>query len=475
MASTSSSPFQTDIAAGKSCAAYASSTDFTCDCTRSVMCSRPRISLSGWKSLSSAATRLPMFLARSPIRSRSVATRNAPTISRRSTAIGWRRAMVSTARSSITRCRLSISASAATTRLPSATSRRISASTDSTIMRSARPPISATSRVNSCRSLSNALAVCSEAMLLSSAEPAGDVVLGTSIARRGEYLVSFAEFDQLAEVHEGGLVRDARGLLHVVGDDVDCVVLRQFLDQFLDLGGRTRIERRAWLIEQNNLGPNGDGAGDAKPLLLAAGQAESAGVELVLDLVPQRAAAQRLFDTAVHLGSGNLFVEPPPERDVLVDRHRKRRRFLKHHADPGAQQIEIEFGIKHAGGIQHDLTGRALAGIEIIHAIEDPQQRRLAAAGRSDEGGDAIGAECEIDVLQRVVFAVIEIQVAHRDFGACFGQHRHRGRRPPRSIRAYRELTHCLVLSAPRMRAPIFRASTVRVMLKAPLQGSCFQ
>src|SRR5213075_3195581 len=62
------------------------------------MCSRPRISLSGWKSLSSAATRLPMFLARSPIRSRSMATRMAPTISRRSTAIGWRRAVLTIAR-----------------------------------------------------------------------------------------------------------------------------------------------------------------------------------------------------------------------------------------------------------------------------------------------------------------------------------------------------------------------------------------
>ncbi len=35
------------------------------------------------------------------MRSRSVATRSAPTISRKSTAIGWRLAMVSTARSSI--------------------------------------------------------------------------------------------------------------------------------------------------------------------------------------------------------------------------------------------------------------------------------------------------------------------------------------------------------------------------------------
>src|SRR5271155_2233352 len=146
--------------------------------------------------------------------------------------------MVNTARSSITRCKLSISASATTTRLPSATSRRISASTDSTIMRSARPPISATSRVNSCRSLSNALAVCSETMFPSSAEPAGNVVLGPSIARRGEDLVGFVEFDKLTEIHEGGLFRDPRGLLHIMGDNGDRVVLRQFLDQFLDLGGR---------------------------------------------------------------------------------------------------------------------------------------------------------------------------------------------------------------------------------------------
>src|SRR5712672_2215741 len=254
-----------------------------------------------------------MFLARSPIRSRSVATRMALTISRKSTAIGWRRAMVSTARSSITRCRLSISTSETTTRLPSATSRRISASTDSTIMRSARPPISATSRVNSCRSLSNALAVCSEAMFFSSAEPAGDVVLGTSVARRGEKLAGLVEFDQLPQIHEGGLVRDARRLLHVMGDDGDGVVLRQFLDQFLDLGGRDRIERRARLVEQDHLGPHRDRAGDAKPLLLAAGQAQAGGVQLVLDLVPQRAAAQRLLHPVIHLGFGDLLVEADAE------------------------------------------------------------------------------------------------------------------------------------------------------------------
>src|SRR5580704_14183308 len=281
------------------------------------MCSRPRISFRGWKSLSSAATRLPMFLARSPIRSRSVATRMAPTISRRSIAIGCRRAMVNTARSSITRCRLSISASAATTRWPSAISRRISASTESTIMRSARPPISATSRVNSCRSLSNALAVCSEAMSLSSAEPAGDVVLGASIARRGEDLVGVVEFDQLTKIHERGLVRDPRGLLHVMGDDGDGVVLGQFLDQLLDLGGRDRVERRTRFVEQDHLGPHRDGAGDAEALLLAAGQAQPVGTELVLDLLPQRRAPQRGLDPAVELGFRQPLIEPNAEGDIL--------------------------------------------------------------------------------------------------------------------------------------------------------------
>ena len=45
----------------------------------------------------------------------------------------------------------------------------------------------------------------------------------------------------------------------------------------------------------------------------------------------------------------------------------------------------------------------------------------FAAAGRPDEGGDAIGAEREIDVLQRMVFAVIEIQVARGDLGPRLG------------------------------------------------------
>src|SRR5271165_304316 len=59
--------------------------------------------------------RLAMFLARSPTRSRSPATRMAPMSSLRSIATGWRRAMVITAKSSISRCRTSSRRSVSTT------------------------------------------------------------------------------------------------------------------------------------------------------------------------------------------------------------------------------------------------------------------------------------------------------------------------------------------------------------------------
>src|SRR5580700_5569828 len=200
------------------------------------------------------------------------------------------------------------------TRSPSSRSRSASAPTASLICRSTSPPISATLRVMSCRSTSNALAVWSalveySVMVLSlrSAEASRDIVLRTLIVRRSEHFAGRVEFDQLAEIHEGGELRDARRLLHVVGDDHDGVVVGQFVDQLFDLGGGDRVERRARLVEQDHLRPHRDGAGDAQALLLAAGEALAVGVELVLDLVPQRGAAQRDFDAVVDLRLCQLF------------------------------------------------------------------------------------------------------------------------------------------------------------------------
>ena len=93
-----------------------------------------------------------------------------------------------------------------------------------------------------------------------------------------------------------GVVGDAGGLLHVVGDDDDRVLGLQLVDQVLDRRGRDRVERRARLVHQQHLRLDGDRAGDAEPLLLATGEAHAGLVEPVLDLVPEVRAAQRLLD-----------------------------------------------------------------------------------------------------------------------------------------------------------------------------------
>src|ERR1700727_417533 len=97
---------------------------------------------------------------------------------------------------------------------------------------------------------------------LRSAEAAGDVILRALLARRSEYFAGFVEFDELAQIHEGGELRYARRLLHVVRHDGDRVVLGEFVDELFDLGGRNGIERRAGFVEQDYFRPDRYGAGD---------------------------------------------------------------------------------------------------------------------------------------------------------------------------------------------------------------------
>src|SRR5579863_9406419 len=247
------------------------------------------------------------------------------------------------------------------------------------------------------------------------AESAGDVILRALIVRRGEYFAGRIVVDQLTEIHEGGELRYPRRLLHVVSNDRDRIVVSQLVDQFLDLSGRNRIERRAGLIEQDHFGTHGDGAGDAQPLLLTAGQALSVGGELILDLFPQRRAPQRRFHAAIELGFRQTLVQPDAEGDVLVDRHRERRGLLKHHADARAQQIEVLLRRQNIDAVEQHFAGRMLMRIKIVHSVEHAQQGRFAAAGGADEGGDLVHIKRQADRLERPRVAIEEIQIADRD------------------------------------------------------------
>ena len=112
------------------------------------------------------------------------------------------------------------------------------------------------------------------------------------------------------------------------------------------------------------------------------------------------------------------------ERDVVVDRHRERRGLLEHHADPGAQRIQVDAGVDDVLAVHHHLAGGALSRIQVVHAVQHAQQRRFAAAGRADHAGHLPVRQIEADLLQRPVAAVEEIQVADGDARLIRSPHR---------------------------------------------------
>src|SRR4030095_11964113 len=100
-----------------------------------------------------------------------------------------------------------------------------------------------------------------------SAKAARDVVLRVLLLRFQEDLVGLSEFDQLTQVHVPGEIGHSGRLLHVVGDDRNRILFLELADELLDLRSRDWIERGRWLVEQQHFGLDGDGAGDAQPLL----------------------------------------------------------------------------------------------------------------------------------------------------------------------------------------------------------------
>jgi len=135
-----------------------------------------------------------------------------------------------------------------------------------------------------------------------SAEPAGDIVLGQPVPGVGEDPLGRADLDQVAEVEVGGALRYPRGLLHGMGDDDDRVLQPQFIDQVLDPGGGDRVEGRAGLVHQDDFGADGDGPGDAQPLLLSARQSGPRFMQAVLHFFPQPRLVERDLDDLLELG-----------------------------------------------------------------------------------------------------------------------------------------------------------------------------
>ena len=198
-------------------------------------------------------------------------------------------------------------------------------------------------------------------------------------------------------------------------DDDDGEIFLQFGDQLLDAHGGDGIESRAGFVHEQHFRTVGDGAGDAKALHLSAGQPERALVQAVFHFLPQRGAAQAALHRLVEHGSLAHAGDAQAVDDVFVDGFGEGIRFLEDHADKSAQGDDFDRRIPDAAAGKLDVAGVTDAVDQLVHAVEIAQQSRFAAAGRSDERGDLALGNVEGDVLQRLLFAVEEIEAVHRD------------------------------------------------------------
>ena len=96
---------------------------------------------------------------------------------------------------------------------------------------------------------------------------------------------------------------------------------------------------------------------------------------------------------------------------VVVDGHGEGVGLLEDHTDTLAQIGDIL-----AGGV--DILSPVQQGAvdlhngnKVVHPIETAQEGGLAAAGRTNERGDLVLRDLDVDILQRVVFSVIQVEV----------------------------------------------------------------
>ncbi len=279
-----------------------------------------------------------------------------------------------------------------------------------------------------------------------SSKATGNVRLGAWVAGRGEEMRRGAELDELADKQEGGEIADACGLLHVVGDGDDGAEIFQLNEELFDFRGADGIESGARLVEEKNFGLDGQGAGDAEALLLAAGKIVGGLVELVFHFVPEGGMAEAFLDGVRHRKLRAIDAETISH--VFEDGFGERIGALEDHADAAAELSNV-LG-EDVLAVEQDFALEAGIADGFVHAVERAQESGFAAAGRADERGDFVCGDAQVDIEEGLLAAVPEIDLGDghshirrgRSFAACAGgygwSYVHRHCLPHRSVHGLR-------------------------------------
>nr|BFE71521.1 hypothetical protein GCM10020092_048220 [Actinoplanes digitatis] len=214
------------------------------------------------------------------------------------------------------------------------------------------------------------------------------------LAQLGVQLLGGADLLHAPRAQHHQAVGERQRLLLVVRD-VDGGQPERLV-QAADLGAhlqpQLRVEVGQRLVHEHQRRLEHHRPGDGHPLLLPAGELAGQLAGLVL----QVHQAQRLVDPAADLRAGYP-AHLEAERDVAADRQvREERVVLEHHAEAAPlrrQHVEPRLVLPDAAAGQRQQPGQAV------------QRRRLAAAGRAEQGDELAPLDRQVQPGERLVAA----------------------------------------------------------------------
>src|SRR6266478_1046684 len=276
-----------------------------------------------------------------------------------------------------------------------------------------RPPAP---RVLPCGAASPAIPPSPAESVCALSEPACDIVFRPFIGRFSENLLRLVELDHFTQQEKAGELGHPRGLLHIMSDNDDSVLLFQLENQVFDFAARNWVEGRARLVHQQDFGLHSQGPGDAQTLLLSTRETgPGLFMQMVFNFVPQSGAVERAIDYFVKLFAIAEAVELESRRNVVVDRHRRKWiRFLEDHSHAPAQLSRrcsvIDAEIPDAHSSFHACVRNGL-----VHPVQTANKRGLPAAGGANQRGGMVRLKNQIDVEQGLSLAVEGIYVLASD------------------------------------------------------------
>src|SRR5690606_34397324 len=101
---------------------------------------------------------------------------------------------------------------------------------------------------------------------------------------------------------------------------------------------------------------------------------------------------------------------------VLVDRHgRERVRPLEDYPDLPPHLDRVDVTAVEVLAAHHDPAVDAGAGDDLVHAVQRPQEGRLATTRRTDERGHRLGGDGHGDTLDGLEVAVVDVEITDVD------------------------------------------------------------